>query len=93
MNNIKVGDKLFSKKSDDYIFKHEYYTITRIGKSSREIYGLNTEIKIPIYVQVSDNKTFLHDFIHNELNNEDYIWNYFYTPNELRKEKIKKLNE
>jgi hypothetical protein len=95
--DIKVGDKLFSKISKELIEKNKYYKINTITDSANKIFEKifekNIEIKISIFVGINITNTSTTTFILNEPNHEYYIWNYFYTPNELRKEKIKKLNE
>ena len=90
--NIKVGDKLLSKKDSVEFKKDKWYTITQMSNRSKELFSF--EIDIARYIYVTDNNS-CYSFTFNitNENNENYIWNYFYTPSKLRKEKIKKLNE
>ena len=74
---MKVGDKLLCKKSYYDIKKHKYYTITDIKK-------LN--YFVDYYFYMFESRWYCLD-----PNDIWYIWNYFYTPQELRKMKLKQL--
>jgi len=92
MKNIKVGDKFVSKKRFEILDfnENEIYCVVDVTVSSRTLFGF--DIDIPMFVQVAKNRsTFNYTFSLNE-KTESYFWNYFYTPAELRKEKLKKIN-
>jgi hypothetical protein len=90
--NIKVGDVLFSKKNNRFFHKDSYYTVIKIDKSSEELFGCFADIVR--YVQVSSNNSpYLHNFILNKSDEDNYIWNYFYKEQEMRKMKLKKINK
>ena len=74
---LKVGDKLLCKITNFFVDK--YYTIKIINKFDNSV----------IFRIKNEND----DFFTFSLNKNDnyYIWKYFYTPNEVRKMKLKKL--
>ena len=84
MSELKIGDKLLCKISmlDDF-YEDKYYIVTNIKKDTYSncdnyLYNITNEIT---------NQTCICSF------NEEYLYNYFYSNSELRKYKLKKLNE
>ena len=89
-NEIKIGDKLFSKIESDNFNKNTFYNVFEIDKSSEEIFGFN--MNIIRHVKMCDNKScYCFSFCLNDDTRDNYIWNYFYKPIELRLEKLKNL--
>ena len=83
---LKVGDKLLCKKTYEHNrFEGKYYTIT----------GIDNECVYFVYFV--DNGCWPHSLsdVGYSLNSNGnwYIWNYFYTPQEMRKLKLKQLND
>ena len=80
---FKVGDKLLCKKIVKHIHIKEtkYYTITKISYDS---------------VLIDDwwfNKNYNFYSFGSYIKKSYYVWDYFYTPQELRKLKLKQLND
>lgn len=74
--NLKVGDSLLCKKTTNF---DPIFTI----KYNNEYY-IVTEI-------FDDMVYFGNDFYYNDFGKKYYIWNYFYTSQEVRKMKLKQL--
>ena len=97
MKILKVGDKLLCKQTagsltasvtvNDFVIllikKTKYYTITDIVLEEKIV--LPAEILISVMV--------INNIICFSLdpNSNWYLWNYFYTPQEIRKMKLKQL--
>ena len=83
---MKVGDKLLCKKDKIFIdviifINDNYYTITIIDKTDNSI--LIGDIWFYLFKKYNPNGKY----------NYWFIWDYFYTPQELRKLKLKKLKQ
>ena len=74
---LKIGDKLLCKKSYNGVIEGEYYIVTLV-KSRFEGKYYYSIINID-----NDNVYFVKYY---------YIWDYFYKPQEVRKLKLKQLN-
>ena len=75
---LKIGDKLLCKKTG------KLYNIKKISYIIKDEYYIQMGDLISKwrFVLNKDNKITFHDL---------YIWDYFYTPQELRKLKLEKL--
>ena len=91
---LNKGDKLLCKKDSDVpgIRENVWYEIIDDGRIN--INGLNCDPPVSrrILVTCSD-KHEIYNFAFFTRDGEYNIWDYFYTNKELRKEKIKKLND
>ena len=80
---LKVGDRLLCKKTDEEIKKNEYYFITLISYTNNYY-----TIKI---IDKTDNSVLIENYWFSNKCSFYYIWNYFYTPQEVRKMKLERL--
>lgn len=82
---MKVGDKLMWKKeSDDFFENGKIYPISIITKdlkSNKKVYSVNTYKKM---LDINDNSNIIHF-------TDNYIFEFFYSPKELRNMKLRKL--
>lgn len=91
---LEIGDKLLCKKSySNFINKNKYY---KIVKCHRKLSGVNNNNIIyddyPYGVEFNFDLYNFYFYL-NQLkqNDSDYLWDYFYKPNEERKVKLKKI--
>ena len=82
---LKAGDRLLCKKTDGfnfnlyYIIKDKYYIVNNFCNNNGQICGENNKL----WLFTNDIKYDYHYIW--------YIWEYFYTPSEVRKMKLEKL--
>ena len=81
---LKVGDKLLCKNTKNIIKKNKYYIIFNIDNTYSHQWLLLQ------YKNVSGRYDW---YSSNPKNHSWYIWDYFYTTQEVRKLKLKQLNE
>ena len=75
---LKIGDRLLCKRDTDYL-----------GKVKDKYYTIT---------DIADNKVYFSDIGNIKVyffddDDDFYIWKYFYTPQEVRKLKLEKLND
>ena len=81
---LKAGDKLLCKKTTNYESMDKKYNINKERNKYYTITGVKDNYIVYFGV----------DYYSLNLNNSNYyIWNYFYTPQEIRKMKLKQLND
>ena len=81
---MKVGDKLMWKKESDECFENgKLYPISFMTKDlkSNKVYSVDTYKKM---LDINDNSNIIHF-------TDIYIFEFFYSPKELRSMKLKKL--
>ena len=83
---LKVGDKLLCKKSDSLRCKRGKSDKVYLGKVKDKYYIITDIVNNRIYFD--DDYYYLNSLSTNWFK---YIWDYFYTPQELRKMKLEKL--
>ena len=79
---LKVGDKLLCKKKYTSYMRGKYYYVLKISKGYNNNY-------VFIYLKNDNN---IKDWFNFTKKSDYYIWNYFYTPKEIRRMKLKQLN-
>lgn len=98
---IKLGDKFLCKKTnkghdnDIGVDENIWYEVVKIDKIPRGMEG----IKLTRFLQVNDGKSVFNisfrftedDIPFTTKPTSDYIWDYFYTPKELRKKKLDEI--
>ena len=78
---LKVGDKLLCKKNFLDVFKNNYYIISSISITIVSFKFYSQEGKL-MYSRGFSIKKSIH---------QTYLWDCFYKPNELRKLKLKQI--
>ena len=84
---LRVGDKLLCKKNYNRIKKNDYRNGRSPCKIKKNEYYIITNIDISFYFFV-DNYWYSLD-----PNSNWYLWEYFYTPQEIRKMKLERLKQ
>jgi len=83
---VEEGDKLLCKKKSTFIYFGQYYYVVFAGKLpyNQEFYYLSSNINCyendEVYVFQNNDK------------HGQYIWDYFYTEIEMRKMKLRKID-
>jgi TPP-dependent trihydroxycyclohexane-1,2-dione (THcHDO) dehydratase len=88
---MKIGDKIFCHTSFD-----KYHTKAIIPGNSYTIYHIEDETiknKIKKFIFITDNNGYRKVFTLDKSDGYSYYGNYFYTEQEIRKEKLNKINE
>ena len=89
LKKLKVGDKLLCKKnikiSNVFFYAGEYYTINYIFKYIFYNYNYREKEGFDIYIKCGSKRYCF--------NREHHIYDYFYTTQEIRKMKLKQLND
>lgn len=101
---MKVGDKIICKKDHGNFYKDKQYYITEVvnvpSNDPRKFritisnFYMSPNVR---NIMPTKNGISVYFFDHGLCHRQDfpgfYIWDYFYTKKEIRKEKIKKINE
>lgn len=97
---MQVGDRLISKITEEgsNLRKYNCYYVAQVDKmykSETIQYKITNYYVRPNGINITPRNAsswFFYDDVHYRTYNNSYIWDFFYTKQELRKEKLKKIN-
>lgn len=91
---IQKGDKLLCKKrtfdGNLGVIENEWYDIIKFDELPLELSAF-TQLHFSSYIQVNGGGVYNYNFSLDK-KNKNYIWDYFYTKQEIRKYKLEKIN-
>lgn len=98
--NIKVGDVLIAKTSfqntntiDSFFLRDHKYTVRIVHIENRTFNDKTNPFRSMDYMIVNNLPGYTFNIEDIYKDRKDYIWNCFYTRNEIRKNKLKKIQQ